>query len=304
MRKAFLFLAIFCTALTPAFAAGPGQTGDDESFAVGGTVWKSQQAFIENGKRCATKHPDETEADAIDQSLQNFNRGRRARGSLTINVYYHVIISATGEGNVSDTMLRDQITVLNASFSGATGGARTPYSFALAAVDRTVNSAWFSAGPGSAAEAQMKAALHRGGAADLNFYTNDGGGYLGWATFPFWYAGNPSDDGIVCLYSSLPGGTAVPYNEGDTATHEVGHWLGLFHTFQGGCSSKNDFVADTPAARKPNFRCPVGIDSCGGKPGIDQIENFMDYTDDFCMYLFTSGQSVRMEGLSAQYRGL
>jgi hypothetical protein len=306
MRRAFLFLAIFCTALVPAMAGGPGERGADEGFVVGDTVWKSQQAFIDSGKRCATKHPDQKEADDIEKSFRKFQGDlhRSAISAATINVYFHVIISSTGAGNVPSTMLRDQIDVLNDSFSGATGGATTPFSFRLAAVDRTVNDAWFSAGPGTAAEAAMKAALHQGGAADLNFYTNDGAGYLGWATFPFWYAGDPLDDGIVCLYSSLPGGTTVPYNEGDTATHEVGHWLGLYHTFQGGCSVNNDFVEDTPAVRKPNFRCPTGIDSCNGRPGIDQIENFMDYTDDFCMYLFTAGQSSRMEALTAQYRGL
>jgi hypothetical protein len=304
MRKAILFLAVFCTALTPAFAARPGQTGDDEPFAVGGTVWKSRQAFVQGGGRCAARHPDAIEASEIEQSLQNFNRGRRPGGSKTINVYYHVIISSSGEGDVSDKMLRDQTAVLNASFSGATGGAETPFSFELAGVDRTVNDAWFSAGPGTRTEAEMKAALRQGGAADLNFYTNDGAGYLGWATFPFWYPDDPTDDGVVCLYSSLPGGTTVPYNEGDTGTHEVGHWLGLFHTFQDACSTFNDYVADTPSERSPAFRCPVGRDTCKADPGVDPITNFMDYSDDFCMYVFTDGQSIRMEGLSAQYRGL
>ena len=283
--------------------------GPDAKLAPNNKTLASQPSPASSREHCATKDLDETSAGQIQSSLDQFNRNRgqvRKSGSVTIPVYYHVINKGKGiaNGDVPMSMLRAQIDVLNQSFSGATGGANTPYRFVLAGVDRTTNVSWFNAGPGTAAEREMKSALHVGNAAVLNFYTNSGGGYLGWATFPFSYAGDPLMDGIVCLYASLPGGSEVPYNEGDTGPHEVGHWLGLFHTFQGGCGAVyNDFVADTPAERSPAFRCPEGRDSCPA-PGVDPIENFMDYTDDACMHKFTDGQSARMEALALQYRGL
>lgn len=277
---------------------------------------KTRPGDIAEGQ-CGTRHPDAETAQLIEDASERFMKSRQATGAavyrtgtVNVNVYFHVITNTSGQGNVSDTQIANQIAVLNNAYSGATGGANTIYRFTLVSVDRTANNTWYTT-TGGTSERQMKTALHRGGAADLNLYTNNmGGGLLGWATFPSSYASDPLMDGVVCLYSSLPGGSASPYNLGDTATHEVGHWVGLYHTFQGGCaknaSSAGDFVADTPAERSPASGCPGGRDTCTGSqfPGLDPIENFMDYSVDSCMFKFTPGQAARADALTLQYRGL
>ena len=202
-----------------------------------------------------------------------------AAASAVIPVYVHEINSSTGGGDITSTQVANQIAVLNSAY------ASSGFSFHVEVHDVTRNDSWYGAGPNSAAETQMKNALRQGGKNALNIYTNNmGGGLLGWATFPSDYARSPKLDGIVVLYSSLPGGSAAPYNLGDTATHEVGHWMGLYHTFQGGCNGLGDQVSDTPSERSPAYGCPAGRDTCKGKKGttagVDPIHNFMDYSDD------------------------
>lgn len=223
----------------------------------------------------------------------------------TINVYFHVINNGPGieNGDISDKMIRDQMAVLNDAY-----GPQWGWNFNLVSTDRTTNATWYANCYGSS-ETAMKTALHQGTAKDLNIYScNPSGGILGYATFPSSYNRSPSKDGVVILYSSLPGGTAAPYNLGDTATHEVGHWMGLYHTFQGGCAKSptngGDLVADTPAERSPAYGCPLNRDTCTGSrfPGEDPTENFMDYTDDACMFLFTQGQDARMDSQFTAYR--
>jgi hypothetical protein len=219
--------------------------------------------------------------------------GGVAFAPVVVNVYFHIITNGS-TGDVSG-LVNGQMNVLNSAYAG------TGLSFATPVVDKTNNASWYNLAQGSSAERAMKTALRKGTMDDLNIYTaNLSGGLLGWATFP--KSTYDAMDGVVVLDQSLPGGNAAPYNLGDTATHEAGHWFGLYHTFQGGCNGNGDYVADTNAEASPAFGCPVGRDSCASKPGADPIRNFMDYTDDACMDSFTAGQRDRMQSAWVTYR--
>ncbi len=302
MTKTLLLAALFA-----AFAFAQGNSDDNRPFVLNGHAWANKQSFIDSGARCGTKNFSQDEMDDADQKFAADRQSAARTGALLrtgglINVYFHVINNGTGiaNGDITTRMIADQITVLNSAFGGA------GWSFNLVSTDRTTNAAWYTAGYGSQAEKEMKTALRIGSADDLNIYSaNLGGGLLGWATFPSSYASSPNMDGIVILFSSLPGGSAVPYAEGDTATHEVGHWMGLYHTFQGGCQrsdTRGDTVSDTPAEKSAAFGCPVGRDTCTNIAGLDPILNFMDYTDDACMNTFSPGQATRMNAQFATYR--
>ena len=232
---------------------------------------------------------------------------RMANGSVTIETVFHVIRQTAptpAERARLETMIQRQMQVLNDSYAGRTApdAADSPFRFQLVKTTWTVNPAWAHVAPGKT-ERDMKQALYEGDSETLNVYAADiGGGLLGWAYFPKDYNnGRDFIDGVVILDESMPGGTTDIYSEGDTLTHEVGHWLMLEHTFKSGCSASNDGVADTPREAVPQFYCPVGADTCP-QPGLDPIHNFMDYSQDSCMNMFTPGQVERMNDAWVQFR--
>jgi hypothetical protein len=258
-------------------------------------------------------------AAAMDASLQKQVTGLQKQGTLdssgdpsakrtstiTIKTYVHVITRQDGIGRISAAQLRAQLQAINSGYAGQTSSASTStyFRFAIASVDVTKNDDWYDWSIYTDTDNdEAKAALHRGSMDDLNIYiTGLQDGLLGYATFPS--ARNLTDDGLVILNASMPGGTAAPYNQGDTATHEIGHWLGLFHTFEGGCTPPGDYVNDTPAQADGDnvFYCDESDDTCT-QPGKDPVHNFMSYGDDPCLDRFTPGQAKRMTQAWFAYR--
>ena len=280
-----------------AFAAGPFPQPTE--FASE----NAYQAYVaQQGLRCATPKPSQDRIDLtqmeIGHALEDARlfRVMKAQANVVIPVAWHVIHNGN-TGLLTQADIDNSIAAMNVGFAGS------GISFTLASVDYTDNASWYSFRYGSSTETQAKAALQADPNTHLNVYTNAADGLLGWATFPDELASNPTRDGVVILHSSVPGGSTTNYNEGDTLTHEVGHWLGLYHTFQGGCRG-GDLVDDTPAERSSTRGCPIGKDTCkgGNYPGVDPIHNFMDYSYDSCMYEFTPGQVDRMQAQIATYR--
>jgi hypothetical protein len=283
-----------------------------DPFRVGNANFRSEAAdddlyrFI-----CATRFtrskkdlPDPCFLKDLKEMRRRSRRQRRS-GPVLIDVYFHILTNRAGEGVVPEKAIRDQIQVLNDAFAGTIpGGIPTPFRFRLA--DRHVekNDAWFEMKYSelypTKAERDAKRTLNKLGNSTLNIYTARVSGTLGWARWP-WQLGD-GIDGIVVRFSTLPGITTDHDNNlGDVVVHEVGHWLGLFHTAENGCRPPGDCVADTPAEATPKTVC-LSDDSCPTQDGTDLYWNYMNHTDDRCRYAFTRDQVERMETVYKKYR--
>jgi hypothetical protein len=303
-----LAATVLIAALVPAAPSGPTLRGPSDACA-------HPEARLRTGGHGQERN-DLTPAQAatVEQRLNQILDGLgvspgendqsdgsdlRTAAQITVPVYFHVIHDGA-KGNVSAAEVERQISTMNASYGGRNGGANTGVSFKLSEITRSDNAAWFQ--DPERYEGTYKPKLHRGGKGTLNLYsTYIGGDLLGWSTFPWKYKADPEMDGVTIHYGSMPGGEIEHFNKGFSATHEVGHWLGLYHTFQDGCGGQGDRVADTPAERDPSNGCPTGKDTCPA-PGADPVHNYMDYSYDTCMTSFTAGQGARMHKVWKAYR--
>ncbi len=294
--------------LTLAATLAPAQAAEPvaERAPTGCVQPASAGAAAKGGRAEVEDHRDVSAAEqrAIEERTADILRTKGAAASRTasvsVPVYVHVMAAADGTGDVTDKQIRDQIAVLNTTFAGreSSAAADTGFTFTLAGVDRFYNDKWHIDQQSN----QYRRLTRQGGADALNIWLVEFA-YLGIATFPWDYGSSGDIDGIRVLWSSLPGGTETNYTLGETATHEAGHWFGLFHVFQGGCkeSQGGDGVADTPAQSVATNGCPEGQDSCPSE-GLDSIHNYMDYSYDSCYNQFSLGQSTRMSEMWAAYR--
>jgi hypothetical protein len=234
-----------------------------------------------------------------------------------IPVVVHVIQKTDGTGFISSALVQSQIDILNEDFLALPGtngapGTDVQIQFHLATVDPSgnattgitysSNNTWYND------SGSYWTSLNWDPTRYLNIYTNSAAGFLGYVPYlPQYGTPGAADDRVVCLWSAFGRNAPYgpPYDQGRTATHEVGHYLGLYHPFDNGCGSATscyttgDLICDTNPEQNPVFGCPGSSSSCGfGAP----YHNYMDYSDDLCMWEFTNEQSRRIRCTLENYR--
>src|SRR3569833_4546431 len=262
----------------------------DGSIQVGDLTNPTQKAFFESqdwlqsGGRCGTQTPAElslivppTGSSDCGKSLTVINPAYSDGRVFVVQVASLLVEKTDGTGHITDDQVRSQIQILNEDYQAIANSHGAPgnnagIKFVLArfdpngnpttGIERVTNNAYFA--EGDSGTSPMKTALHWDATKYLNVYSTGldtlSTPLLGYATFPFDLSGAPSQDGVVLTYASVGHNAAyAPYDLGASATHEIGHWLGLYHTFQRGCGTASkpystadlisDAVAEGSAAR-------------------------------------------------------
>jgi hypothetical protein len=295
------------------------QENNNEQLRNCATDEYNAQLLINNPNMMGSDSFERQMAPKIEAIKRQLESGASRALQFTIPVVVHVIHNGEPIGtgaNISDAQVLSQIQVLNEDFRRITGsngfnndpdGADVEVEFCLAkqdpegcvttGIDRVnmsaVSTTW--SGPGGNTDSVLKPATTWDASQYMNMWSVNfaDGSLLGYAQFP---GGPANTDGVVSNYtyfgSNDAPGVSIPgnFNLGRTMTHEVGHYLALFHTFQDGCAG-GDQCADTPAVDNPNFGCPTTHQSCGD---LDMVRNYMDYTNDSCMNVFTNDQKARV----------
>jgi len=300
------------------------------SIWAAGKEYESIQAFAESGDRCATKVYTTEEIERIETNFEAEHKAitesRNLRSDYiyqkhnvddsSINVYWWQIVDysrATGDNGIYDeSYITAQMAILNSYFN-------PEISFNLVHVQSIFDVQWFKGWW----QDEMKYDVHYGSAHDLNIFTLNPEGYpnnpddnyhpMGWSTYPNEYKGAPREDGVIINWLTLPGIMTTlreqpsPYEEGKHLVHQVGHWLGLYHTFQDGCRAVTrggDWIESTAAELSPSWEC-IERDTCSGPwrfDGLDPIHNIMDYSYEYCQTGFVTEQKDRMLRQMLVYR--
>ncbi|KAJ5641584.1 hypothetical protein N7490_005584 [Penicillium lividum] len=285
---------------------------------------QSSPLVVQKRGICATEDPDASFLHAlqqvkVDEAHPDPTASQARQAPIEIETWFHIVSSHAEVDQVTDYMINSQLSILQDAYEDAA------IHYRLQGVTHHVNDLWAQDGDDLA----MKQALRKGSYRTLNVYFQTDlqaspgqagraehrgaskSNYLASSVLGFCTLPDPSvnassprpdyvKDGCNILAKTMPGGSLDLYNRGGTAIHEIGHWNGLLHTFQGeSCSASNpgDYISDTPQQSTPTDGCPTQKDSCPDSPGLDAVHDFMDYSSDVCYESFTPGQMNRMRNM-------